>query len=111
MKGVSESYQLFFELLRSGLWEGAAHIAHFTPVDWNWLYSLAKQQTVLGIVTAGIGHIEDVKVSKADTRKFIIDLGGVVARNVQMDDFIASLMGQFAREGITTVLVKGQGIA
>lgn len=103
--------EVFFELLRAGLWESPAHVASFMPIDWNELYSLVNQQAVMGFVTAGISHIDDEKVAKVDTRQFIIDAGGIVARNGQMNDYIASLMRQFEEKGISAVLIKGQGIA
>ena len=108
---MDNHHSLFFQLLRAGLWEKPVKVSQFLPMDLDTIYSLAREQTVMGLITSGLGHVEDVAISKNETRRFIIDVGGIVARNNQMNDFIASLMATLNNEGIKAVLVKGQGVA
>lgn len=108
---MNKAETIFFELLRAGLWERPARLADFDPIDWNQVYDIAKKQTVVGLLAAGLGHLDDYKVKKASVMPFITDVGSVVENNRQMNDLIASLVPQLTKEGISAVLVKGQGIA
>lgn len=111
MNRIDKKSTAFISILRSGLWESPVEIAQFMPLDLDRVYSLAEEQTTMGLIVVGIGLVEDAIIPKQDTRRFIVDVGGIVARNNQMNDFIASLMTILNSEGIKAVLVKGQGVA
>lgn len=44
---------LFFDLLRSGLWDKAGTVADYSSVDWKALIRLAREQTVVGLISDG----------------------------------------------------------
>ena len=54
--------QKAFLLVRAGLWETEARLARFEPIDFMEVYRLAEEQSVVGLVAAGIEHVEDIKV-------------------------------------------------
>jgi len=103
--------KVFFALLRSGLWEQELCLLPYGPVDFDTVYELASDQTVVGLVAAGIEHITDTKVPKLQARPFLIDSIRSEQRNASMNEFIVWLFTRLDEEGITAVLVKGQGIA
>lgn len=45
---------LFFDLLRSGLWDKAGTVADYSSVDWKALIRLAREQTVVGLISDGV---------------------------------------------------------
>ena len=63
--------ELFFDLLRSGLWERGIRISTFKPIDFDALYDLADEQAVVGLVAAGLEHVEDVKIVKKEALPFM----------------------------------------
>lgn len=105
------SYHHFFSLLRAGLWEQNPGIPAEEPIDFEALYKVAEEQSVLGVVTAGIEHLEGRQVSKYEVKDFMWQVITVDNRNVSMNAFIADLFRRLEGEGIRALLVKGQGIA
>lgn len=101
----------FFELLRAGLWEKEARLSQFKSVDYSVIMRLAEEQSVVGLITAGLEHVVDVKVPQADVLQFIGSTMQIEQRNKAMNEFVAKLIERLRKEGIYTLLVKGQGIA
>ena len=52
---MSEKQEAFLELLRAGLWEKEARLSQFGRVDYEEVMRLAEEQSVAGLVTAGLG--------------------------------------------------------
>lgn len=104
----------FFELVRAGLFPGidARILAHGDPVDWNAVYRLAEEQSVVGLVAAGI---DSLPPSERPPQQVVLQFVGqtlqLEQRNKAMNEFIADLIERLRREDIYTLLVKGQGIA
>lgn len=105
------SYHHFFSLLRAGLWEHDPGIPAGEPIDFEALYKVAEEQSVLGVVTAGIEHLEGREVSKYEVKDFMWQVIYLDDRNASMNAFIADLFKRLEGEGIRAMLVKGQGIA
>jgi hypothetical protein len=103
--------EVFFALLRAGLWEHSIHFLPFVPVDFKGLYQLAEEQSAVGIIAAGLEHIEDMRVSKIDVLPFMKKVFSLENRNSSMNSFISKIMVQMKKAGISSVLLKGQGIA
>ena len=72
---------------------------------------MASEQSVVGLVAAGLGYVEDVEVPKADKFQFIGQTMQLEQRNLAMNALIAELIQKMRNAGIYTVLVKGQGVA
>ncbi len=109
MKDIVISH--FFSLLRAGLWEQNPGIPAEEPIDFEALFKVAEEQSVLGVVTAGIEHLEGREVSKYEVKDFMWQVIYLDDRNASMNAFIADLFKRLEGEGIRAMLVKGQGIA
>ena len=109
MKNMDQ--QAFFELLRAGLWEKEANLQQSGNVNFHTIMQFAEEQTVIGIITSGLEHVNDVTVSKNDLLQFIGASLQIEQNNTAMNSFIADLVGKMRKAGIYTLLVKGQGVA
>lgn len=103
--------EVFFALLRAGLWEKEINLLSYGEVDFAWLQQLAEEQSVHGLVAAGIEHIVDTKVQKKDVVKFIGRAVQLEQKNKAMNHFIGETVEKMRNVGIYTLLVKGQGVA
>ena len=103
--------EAFFALLRAGLWEQSVRLSGFAPVDFGAVYRIADEQSVVGLIAAGLEHVEDMKVAKQDAIPFMKYVLTLEARNSAMDSFIGAIVGRMQEAGIRPVLMKGQGVA
>lgn len=108
---LNKHQEAFFALLRAGLWENDAQILGFGEVDFDELRRLAEEQSVVGIVTAGLEHVKDSSVPKVELLNFIGSTLQIEEINKGMNLFICELIGKMRDAGIYALLVKGQGVA
>lgn len=111
MKELDINTRAFFALVRAGLWEKDVQLLPYSSIDYNVLYTIAKDQSVVGLVAAGLEHVTDKKVLKHDVVQFIGQTFQIEKRNQEMNTFIAETVENMRKEGIDLMLVKGQGIA
>ena len=64
LKEININTQAFFEIIRAGLWEKDVRLSQFSNIDYNEIYMLAEEQSVNGLVAAGLEHIIDIKPQK-----------------------------------------------
>ena len=117
--------QAFFELLRAGLWadrdefqvsgsstsEAAKpSVKFYGSVDWEKVYQLAEEQSVIGLLLAGLEH-SDVKPLQDFLLQWIGEVQIIEQQNLAMNKFVAQLIEELRKSDINTILVKGQGIA
>lgn len=106
--------QQFLELVRTGLFpdHNARVLPHGNCVDWDIVYRLAEEQSVMGLVAAGI---ENLPASERPPKEVVLQFIGstfqLEQRNKAMNAFVAKLMEQLRAKDIYAILVKGQGIA
>lgn len=108
---MDKNQQAFFALLRAGLWEKEAQLAPYGEIDFSAVLDLAEEQSVVGLLAAGIEHVVDKKPQKRDVLQFIGRMVQLEQRNQAMNYFIGVLVEKMRKAGIYTVLVKGQGVA
>lgn len=101
----------FFELLRAGLWEKEARLSRYGKIDYLRVLTLAEEQSVEGLVTAGLEHVVDVKFPQEMLLQFIGRSLQQEQENGAMNMFVAGLIEKMRKAGIYALLVKGQGIA
>ena len=115
-----DSVDAFFALLRAGLFpvhgEGfKVNDSLFREVDWNEVYQLAQEQSVLGLVLAGLEQYKNLNANLNLNQIVLLQWIGEVQlleqRNKAMNQFIAELIEEMRSQGIYTLLVKGQGLA
>lgn len=113
--------QAFFELVRAGLFPKREvqefNVQKFNDVDWAEVYRLAEEQSVLGLVTAGIEKVQDVQKFKSSSipkewsLQFIGQTLQIEQQNKDMNVYLAQLIDKLRKADVYAILVKGQGIA
>lgn len=112
---LTNSQQAFLELVKVGLWADTEStdlkIQGFTDfVDWEKVYQLAEEQSVIGLVLAGIEHA-NVKPPQDLLLQWIGEVQIQEQQNKAMNQFIAQLIEGLRKADIYTLLLKGQGVA
>ena len=103
--------ETFFALLRAGLWEKDVRLAQYGEIDYENVLRLSEEQSVVGLVTAGMEQVADVNVPQEWLLQFIGETLQIEQQNKEMNVFISELKEKLSNVGIYTLLVKGQGIA
>lgn len=111
MQSLDNNTQAFFALLRAGLWEEEVRLSICGPIDFSVVYRIAEEQSVVGIIAAGIEHVSDVKIPKEVVLLFVGSALQLEQRNLAMNSFLAGIIEKMRKAGIYTLIVKGQGVA
>ena len=111
MKSLNINQQAFFELLRAGLWNEKARLSKFGAINLKEICRIAEEQSVVGLVAAGLEHVTDVKLPKEEVLLVVGQTLQLEQRNKAMNAFVAELIGRLRDASINALLVKGQGIA
>ena len=112
---ADKNIQAFFTLLRAGLWEdvdctdfGAQGFTE--PIDWEEVYRLAEEQSVVGLVLAGIEH-SYVKPPQELLLQWIGEVQIIEQQNKSLNDYLAKLIELLRNKDVYAILIKGQGVA
>lgn len=106
-----KNQKAFLALLREGLWsDGNLELRIDEAADWQEIYRLATEQSVLGLILAGLEH-SDVKPPQVVLLQWIGEVQMIEQRNNEMNGFIAKLIEKLRKNDIYALLVKGQGVA
>lgn len=108
---MNQTTEAFLALLRAGLWEQSTQLLPFEPLDFEGIYQIADDQSVVGLVAAGLEHVEDRKIVKPEALPFLKKVFAQEARNASMNVFIEALVEKMRGVRIYSLLIKGQGIA
>ena len=117
-----KTQEAFFALVRAGLFpvHGEGLMVHdYSNVDWGEVYRLAEEQSVIGLVAAGIETVQGswfkVQGSPLVPQEWALQFIGqtlqIEQRNKAMNEFVAKLITLLRKNDIYAILVKGQGIA
>ncbi len=101
----------FLELLRAGLWENKSRLAPFGILDFNEIYRLAEEQSVSGLIAAGIENAIDYNISKESVIRFIGAALQIEQRNKSLNLFLERIINELTKNDVYALLIKGQGIA
>lgn len=108
---LSNNQQAFFALLRAGLWEKDVRLSQYHGIDYAAIMQLAVEQSVVGLVAAGLEHVSDIKPPKEVVLEFVGQTLHIEQRNRAMNAFVSELIEILRNKDIYALLVKGQGIA
>ena len=108
---MNNSFGAFFALLRAGLWEREVRLSQYDSIDYAEVYRLAEEQSVVGLIAAGLEHVTDVEVPKVYVLQFVGHALQLEQRNMAMNVFIDVLIEKLRKDGVYALVVKGQGIA
>lgn len=109
MKGERE----FLELLKAGLWGSQLDLSVFgKDTDWDVVYQLAKEQTVIGVITDGLSALpKENHGARPTMMQFFARTMNLEDENRRMNSFVPQLMTQLERKGVHSMLLKGAGVA
>lgn len=114
------SLNTFFALIRAGLWGEAYANLNVDlnlngGVDWDEVYQLAEEQSVVGLVLAGIERYKnlnlDLDLKQVLLLQWIGEVQVIEQQNKEMNAFVAELIEKLRENDVEALLVKGQGIA
>lgn len=108
---MDSEIRVLFELLKAGLWEKEARLSQYGIVDFAAVQRLAEEQSVVGLVTAGLEHVVDVKIPQPIVLQFIGSTLQIEQQNWSMNEFVDKLINLLRKNDVYALLVKGQGIA
>ena len=114
---MSNTEKAFLELVRAGLWEDlkfkdeSLKFKDFGSADWDALLLLAREQSVVGLLAAGLEHVKDVQVPHGWAFQVVRKALSLEQKNRNKNVFVNELTGELEGEGIRAVMVKGQGLA
>ena len=108
---INNNHLAFLALLKAGLWEEEVQLSQFGELDFEFIHRLAQEQSVVGLITAGLEHVIDVDIPRKVALTFASSVMQIETRNIAMNNFIAELFGKMNGSGIHALLIKGQGIA
>ncbi len=108
---ISNNQQVFFELIKSGLWGGDISLSPYKEIDYCQLFGWAEAQSITGLVAAGLENLRDVKVPQEWALQFAGMTLQIEQRNKAMNSFIVELIEKLRKKDIYTLLLKGQGVA
>lgn len=102
-----------FALIRSGLWKEQPDLSLFgNNTNWNEVFQLAQKQTVLGFVVDGLSMLP---AALQPSKGMQIKAHSLLIRTTQhhhlLNNVISELSSRLEKEGIRSVLLKGQGLA
>jgi len=108
---LNRNHQAFMALVRAGLWEKEVRLLPYGEIDFNAIYKLAQEQSVVGLLAAGLEHVKDVKVPQALALIIAGEVLQLEQRNRAMNEFVADMVAKMREAGIYTLVIKGQGVA
>ena len=111
---MNKSQTQFLELLRAGLWGVAVDPDNFRSdsTDWKAVLRIAKEQTMLAVVTDGIEMLpKELWPPKEVMMKLAMMRLKTEQAHTLLNSTIAKIVGALEVEGVHSVLLKGQGIA
>lgn len=108
---IQNNQRAFFVILRAGLWEQDVNLSQLGDFDFIEVSHLAEEQSVLGLVAAGLEHIVDVCVPQEFAMTLIGQVLWLEQHNTSMNKYVARLIDLLRKHDVYALLVKGQGIA
>ena len=111
----NKEINIFFTLLQAGLWETVPKELSLFPLtenQWTTIYNLSRQQTVTGIIYQGICMLpDDLMPSEQQLMRWVVGIDKIEKKNIKMNKVLIELCNFFKENGLTPVVLKGQGIA
>ena len=110
-KSFDKLTKTFLALVKAGLWEKESLLSQNGDIDFQKVYRLAEEQSVIGVVASGLEYVTDVKLPKEKVLQFVGHTLMLEQQNRAMNDYLAKLIEILRLHGVYTLLLKGQGVA
>lgn len=110
---MNRGLERFFALLRAGLWDTPVDATLFSGgTDWEAILAQATRQTVSGLVAQAVGTLPAAAQPPAPIAgKMCSTTIATIRSHALLNRTLAEAVEMFRRNGIRTVLFKGQGVA
>ena len=108
---MNKNQRALFELIKAGLLEKEVLLLQYGEIDFKEVYRLAEEQSVMGLVTAGLEQVKDINIPKEVLLQFVGSTLQIEQQNKDMNQFVAKLIDKLRNEGVYALLIKGQGVA
>ena len=108
---MEKSQKILFELIKAGLWEQIVLLSEYGEIDFSDVYRLAEEQSVIGLVTAGLEHVTDIKIPKEVILQFVGSTLQIEQQSKDMNELVVKLIDKLRNEGVYALLLKGQELA
>lgn len=107
---ITNNHKAFLELVKTGLWEQNVRLSQYGEIDFADVCRLAEEQSIVGLVAAGLEHVADVKMPQMMALQLAGQTMQIEQRNKEINLFIAELIAKMQNADIYVLLVKGQGV-
>ncbi|WP_197018964.1 nucleotidyltransferase domain-containing protein [Xylanibacter brevis] len=112
---MSKGTSVFFSLLNAGLWDVNSDMRVDGTTEWNYIYRLAQDQSVQGLLLQGIEKLKakgiELSVPQVLLLQWIGEVQMIEQRNKAMNAFVVELIEKLRKNDADALLVKGQGVA
>lgn len=104
--------QIFFNLIRIGLGEPVEDFPILVPTQWQKLYTLARQQAIVGVIYKSIERLPKEKHPPRELLfKWIATTERIKELNQHINKTAQKVESQFRDNNFHSCILKGQGIA
>ena len=109
---LTHTQEQFLTLLRAGLWDHVADTTDLHDIDWKAIYTIADEQTVVGLVADAIGKLPDTVMPAIEEKvDFILDKPNIEKSHLKLNKRARQVVQFLNEHEIPSVLLKGQGVA
>lgn len=110
---TNSNQEVLSSLLRDGLWtELVKRFSFDKPVDWEEVYRLASEQSVVGLALTGIDSLPgDQRPPKIMLLQWIGEVQMMEQQSKEINDGLKRLVALFDKHGVEYAVVKGQSVA
>lgn len=103
-------------MVRAGLWEDThdnenQNENHFDGLDWGEILKLAEEQSVVGLVAAGVERFTACGIPLTEKLTLLGKCQLIEQQNLVMNQIVADLVMRLRKAGVYALLLKGQGVA
>lgn len=100
-----------FLLLKCALWKDGRAVRDVRDVDWSKVYTLAKDQCLVGIVADSFRWLDKEQCDGSERLKWVAYVVKLERKNRDMDLLVGKLFQKFHKMRLSPVLLKGQAFA
>lgn len=108
---MNKSQEDLFRLLRAALWDDEVAANEISDVEWNYVYQLAKEQCVVGIVADSFHLLGERQCNGLDKLQWLGYVIQLERKNAELNRLTDKLFKQFNTMDLSPVLMKGQAFA
>ncbi len=102
----------FLELLRCGMYRVSPDLRLFEHVDWDALFQMSVEQTVVGVVLDGVELLsEDLQPATTLKLRWVMLVRQIEIQNEKLDNRVIHICDFFSSMGLSPMVIKGQVIS